>query len=696
MPPVGSSLDSPMLRFALGLAAFAAAIATSPAASAPSVAPAPPPASQPPAAQPPAAPPITPLPEVAPEDPDFTIAERPIRPMRFNEVDLHDPFWVEAQRVNRRRTLLHLWNQMEKSGRLANFATAAKRQTGQHQGPPTADADVYRLVEGAAYALADGGDEFSSMRLDDLIKLVVAAQLQDGYLGTAAQLRDVGASTRWSDMQESAELVNLGALLEAGVAMWEAQGRREPLDTGIRAARLMALSFGPNGRRDIGTRPGLELGLQRLHDVTGTALHDDLARWLLERRRLDALRDALAGDRIASDPTLAALDDEALLALCVAGARYAREHQSEPMKEVMRSIWNSIVDSRASIIGSMTPAAVGAGSRPDAATTVDGAAEAETSTPEPGLAAAINLLLFAHEMAMLDGDARPFDVAETALYNAVRGGVSLSGDRFFASPPAVSDGTIEREAWFEDASGPTNLLRLFGRTDDLIAARDRDVVYINLYAPCEFSTTFGRPIVRIAIRGEYPWTEKTQVWVQSSRPNRFTVALRVPSWCDAPELRVNHELVKPTIERGYIMLDREWSNDILDLTFPMSVRVVPGDPDAPVERGRFALMRGPIVYCVEGIDVATGASGDTSADGGTVALSTLRFDPAGPFEIERVDDLLGGVVVIKGSARRTRSDGSVDDSRAGAVSFTAIPSFASGNRGATPMLIWLPAQTPGP
>ncbi|HMN95155.1 MAG TPA: glycoside hydrolase family 127 protein [Phycisphaerales bacterium] len=593
---------------------------------------------------------------------DLTIPERPIRPMRFYEYALHDPFWSEAQVVNRRRSLTHLWNEAERHGRGANFDLAARREQGPHQGPATADADLYRIAEAAAFALAGGGDDFASMRLDDLVRRIVAAQLPDGYIDTSVQLRDPAARSRWNDLSNGAELSNQAFLMLAGVALWEAQGRRELLDAGARAANGIVQTFGPNRRGAMGRRPMIELGLQRLHDVTGAGAQRELAEWFLDRRRLEHARAIVRGGTGAADGE-PLLGDEELLALLIAAARHARETRDDRAKAVLRDIWAALVPARVSVIGSLEPPRTAG----------------EAGSPPGSLDASVALAELAHEMAMLDGDARPFDVAERVLYNAARGGVSLSGDRFHSALPLSNDGSVARGAWFEDPSGPLRLLRVIASVDEFVAARDRDVVYINFYPPGEFATTFARPIVRFTIRGEYPWNEKAQIWVQASRPREFTLALRVPAWCEQPILRINHAEAAPRIENGYMYLDREWSNDIIDLEFPMPVRTVAGRPDVPGERGRFALMRGPVAYCVE--------QGDLGAD---VDLSTLRFDPSGSFEVFSRNDLFDGLPMIRGTAEIP--------GRAGAagvpVEFTAIPYFAHGNRGPAPMSVWLPTAEP--
>jgi DUF1680 family protein len=76
-------------------------------------------------------------------------------------------------------------------------------------------------------------------------------------------------------------------------------------------------------------------------------------------------------------------------------------------------------------------------------------------------------------------------------------------------------------------------------------------------------------------------------------------------------------------------------------------------------RGKAALQRGPLVYCVEGCDAAA-------------PLDAVSVGEEGSLEARWEQDLLGGVMAIRGPG------------------FTAVPYHAWANRGAGPMRVWLP------
>ena len=84
-------------------------------------------------------------------------------------------------------------------------------------------------------------------------------------------------------------------------------------------------------------------------------------------------------------------------------------------------------------------------------------------------------------------------------------------------------------------------------------------------------------------------------------------------------------------------LDRAWkSGDVIELNLPMLIRHVAANEKVVADRGRVALERGPIVYCVEWPDTAKGKVHNLLLPDDQPL--TTRFDPG----------LLNGVQVIEG------------------------------------------------
>jgi DUF1680 family protein len=127
-------------------------------------------------------------------------------------------------------------------------------------------------------------------------------------------------------------------------------------------------------------------------------------------------------------------------------------------------------------------------------------------------------------------------------------------------------------------------------------------------------------------------------------------------------------LSQPADDRGYVRITRHWSEGAtVDLDFDMPVKALAADPRVDAVRGCVALTRGPILYCVEGLDVGTGASLDD------VLIDVKRL----PAPDSSVDGI--APVVLSGVA----------SGPAGDVALSAIPYFRWANRGPQPMRVWL-------
>jgi hypothetical protein len=142
-------------------------------------------------------------------------------------------------------------------------------------------------------------------------------------------------------------------------------------------------------------------------------------------------------------------------------------------------------------------------------------------------------------------------------------------------------------------------------------------------------------------------------------------------------VQVNARPLPSRDERGFFFLSRNWKKgDALDLTLPMAVRKVAADPRVEDTRGKIALERGPLVFCLEGQDNTNGE------------VLSLVVSPAAPLNTSFERDLLGGVQVIRGTATGIRRtiEGGIESTPI--REFTAIPYYAWAHRGRSQMTVW--------
>ena len=601
----------------------------------------------------------------------------------FTQVRFTDAFWAPRLETNRTVTIPHNFKLCEETGRLDNFRVAGKQKAGEHKGYFFNDSDVFKLVEGACYALRTHPDPALRARVDELVAAIAAAQEQDGYLYTARTLQreghmPPGGKERWSDLAWGHELYCAGHLYEAAIAHHAATGTRTLLDVALAHADLVARTFGPGKREHPDGHPEVELALARLADATGQPKYRDLARFFLEARGRPgngrALQGEYAQDHLPVDQQRTAVGHAVRAAYLYAGMA---EVDAERYLCTLNGLWQDIVTRKLYVTGGIGARGGGEAFGADF--------ELPNRTAYAETCAAIANAFFHWRVFLATGNSMPLDVFERVLYNGLLSGVSLAGDRFFYPNPLESEHGAERVPWFDCACCPPNVVRFLAALPGYVYAQDGDSIHVCLYGNSTAELEVAGTKVRIEQTTAYPWDGRVQLEIRPERPLRFKLCLRVPGWARehpvpgelyrfaspaAPEARVRvgstwHGL-RNGLRLGFHELEREWKpGDTIELDLPMPVRRIQAKPEVADCAGKVAIQRGPILYCAEGLDQPGGR------------VQSLLVPDAAQFSARLQKALLGGVVTLHATTAP------------GAQPLTLIPYYAWANRGRTPMAVWL-------
>jgi len=222
-----------------------------------------------------------------------------------------------------------------------------------------------------------------------------------------------------------------------------------------------------------------------------------------------------------------------------------------------------------------------------------------------------------HRLFLLHRDARYIDTMERVLYNGFLAGVSLKGDRFFYQNVLMSYGNYERFDWINVPCCPPNVVRLMASIGSYIYAKTANEIYVNLFIGSKADVKIASTDVKITQETRYPWEGKVRMSINPERAAKFTVLVRMPEWAqntplpsdlyryldptrETPTLRVNGSPVAIKLEKGFVRLERAWkAGDVIELNLPMPVHKVLAHERVQDDKGRIALERGPLVYCVE-------------------------------------------------------------------------------------------------
>lgn len=623
------------------------------------------------------------------------------QPVPFTAVQVEDGFWSPRMETNRLTTVWYDFKKCEETGRIDNFAKAGKLMAGEFRGTPFDDSDVFKVIEGAAYTLALHPDPKLDKYLDDLIAKIAAAQEPDGYLYTARTIDpnsrvDFFGPTRWSKLAGSHELYNLGHLYEAAVAHFQATGKRSLLDVALKSADLICKTFGP-APGQLKEPPGheeIEMGLVKLFRATGQRKYLDQAKFFCDLRgRADTHR--LRGDYQQDDKPIIE-QSEAVGHAVRAGYFYSGVADVAALTgdaayvQAIDRIWENVVGKKMHLTGGIGASPAGEAFGPDYFL--------PNATAYLETCAAIANALWNERMFLLHGDAKYVDVLERVLYNGFLSGVSMTGDRFFYPNPLESDGKskfnmgeCERAAWFGCSCCPVNDVRFIPEIAGFIYATRGPELFVNLFIGSTARLELAGTPVEIKQATGYPWKGDTTVTFErigsgpaasDSETKELTLSLRIPGWArNQPvpgdlyryddnfklrlKLTVNQKPASYELKKGYAQIKRKWkSHDRVALHLDMPVRRVVAHPAVAADRNRFALERGPLVYCAEGVD-----------NQGHVLDRVLQ----GPiqFQTQEQPNLLGGILSIAAT-------------KEGAEPVVCVPYYAWCHRGASEMRVWFP------
>ncbi|TCL54633.1 hypothetical protein EDD76_11956 [Kineothrix alysoides] len=635
--------------------------------------------------------------------------------IKVNQVQIKDNFWsvIQERIINivipfQEKVLNDEIPGVAKSHAIENFRIAAGLSEGEFYGMVFQDSDVAKWLEGVAYSLAVKPDEDLEKRADGIIDIIEKAQQPDGYLDTYFIIKE--PEKRWQNLQECHELYCAGHMMEAAAAYYQVTGKDKLLHVAERMADHIIGRFGEDKERGIPGHQEVEIGLMKLYHATGKKKYKDMARFFLEERGKNPNyfyeEKIKRGWQHWGQYSLKPLDStynqahttiyeqkEAVghavraVYMYTAMADLAGEDKDQRLFDACLTLWNNIVQQRMYVTGGIGSTMEGEAFSADYDLPND-MAYAETC-------ASIAMVFFAKRMLEIKPDGKFADIMERELYNGIISGIQLDGKKYFyVNPLEVNPGVSgkiygykhtlpERPGWYECACCPTNLVRLIASLGAYAWSESDTTIYSHLF----IGQKAQMHKANVEVESSYPWEGKVAYHVKPKSDSEFTLAIHIPEFVNAEDentiIAVNARSVeiRKALKSGYLYITRTWKDgDIVDIQFAMPGRKIFANQRVRDNAGCVALMRGPIVYCFEGVD-----NGENIQ-----ALRIPKEMKAEPFLWK--EGVLKGNVCLRMEGYCMEGNNELYSEERPAkkhAELTAIPYYAWANRGENQMRVWM-------
>lgn len=634
----------------------------------------------------------------------------------WTAIKLSGGFWKKWQENIAENTSRAIYDRFSETGRIE--AMKLEWKEGMPNRPHIYwDSDIAKWMEGSAYLLYLKDDQELRKRLESIIDYIEKGQTKDGYFNSA--YLTFKPDKTFTDRTDH-ELYTAGHLIEAAVAHYYSTGSERFLKMMMKFADYIEERFCIKKNTAFKT-PGheeIELALVRLWEATGEERYLKLSKHFVDTRGTDKNERVFSvkNGTFPADPPLAnqlyyndtyAQDDRPAREMRKAGghavramyfytamADIAREYGDEALAEACVSLWDDSVNRKMYITGGVSAERYGEAIGTEYVLPND-YAYAETC-------ASVAMANFSQRMFRLKPDGKYMDMIERQMYNGALSGLSMDGKGFFYDNalqcrPEVDDffagihalpllPPYRRQEVFECSCCPPNIYRFIAALGQYFYSSEDGRVYIHQYGESTAEVEVKGQKVHFRQQTDYPWDGKITITLEPETETELSVAVRIPGWCrEGAELKKNGEAMDASnMRNGYIWLDGIWRpGDVIELDLPMEIVKIEGNPKIAETAGKTAIMRGPLVYCLEGTD----------NDFDIFDLTLGRMDECFTYEERRMQGYPIVVVKGKGMVHRDNSWGETlyrpykaDYKEA---EFTAVPYFSWCNREVGDMTVWI-------
>jgi len=623
-------------------------------------------------------------------------------------------FWADRFRVCKDSMVPNMWRiytDANISHAYQNFEIAAGLDTGSFKGPSFSDGDFYKTLEAVASLYAAIKDKKLDEIMDKAIATIAKAQRADGYIYTKAAIEQqkTGVKKQFED-RLSFEAYNIGHLMTAACVHYRATGKKSLLNIAKKAADYL-YNFYQEASPALARNaicPSHYMGIVEMYRTTKDPRYLELAKHLIDIK--GQIEDGTDDnqDRIPFRQQTKATGHAVRANYLYAGvADLYAETGDTSLWNNLNLIWKDVVYHKMYITG-------GCGSLYDGVSP-DGTSynpndvqkihqaygrdyQLPNFTAHNETCANIGNVLWNWRMLTITGNAQYADIVELALYNSVLSGISLNGKDFlYTNPLAYSDDLPFKQRWSKDRVPyialsnccPPNVVRTIAEVSNYVYSISDKGLWLNLYGGNTLTTTLkdGTPI-RLTEETNYPWDGDIKLTFNETKDKVFSIFMRIPGWAKEAKILVNGKAYPTNITSGtYAEINRKWTKgDKIELILPMEAKLIEANPLVEEIRNQVTVKRGPVVYCLESVDLPK----NNSVFGLAIPVNSHLTPKFITIKNSNIIALEGKASIIENGSWKNQLYKEVSQKNPKQVAIQLVPYYAWGNRGHSEMSVWLP------
>jgi len=593
---------------------------------------------------------------------------------------------------------------------LQNFQIAAGRKEGEHQGTDWQDAWLYKWLEAAASLYRVTGDAWLAERLDEGIALIAEAQQEDGYIATQMT---IPGKERFQNPRNH-EIYSMGHLLTAAVTHRRMTGVNTFFEIALRVGDFLCSVLGITVDPGLAHNPSAIMGLVELYRESAEKRYLDAAKMIVDQRghkpKPGWLYDQPPGflgtdqiqDRVPLRQEQGVVGHNVFFTYLFTGATDVYlETGDETLWEALERLWTDLTGRKMNVNGGVSPMGVGLSRSRDPVGEAVGPAYFLPNAPAYNeTCGQIGNLMWNYRMLCASGEARFADLMELEIYNGILSGIGLDGATWWyrnalrrheseQGSNAHNDLAAREKPGRRRICCPTNLLRTVAQWQSYAYSVSEDEVWVHQYGANQARLMLQGKALALQQKTNYPWDGTVTITVQPAPGAEFAIRLRIPGWADSASITINGKSADSASVPGtYAVLKRLWAvGDTITLDLPMPVRLMQAHPKVEHCRNQVAVFRGPILYCLESVDLPEGVSlWDVSVP------SDVKLEPTS------ADDLPCGIRRLEGELVHQPAEAwpntelyrRLQPLAVTPIRAPLIPYFAWANRGPGAMSVWLP------